>query len=280
MKPPLTMVLVACLFLAWEIDHASAQDPIPNGDFETWLSGEPTEWATSALPFPGSITQTSDAHSGNWAVQGDVVELFPDFNAPAFVQSPAFPGFPVTQRWGSLKGFYKFTGYAFDALIIEIVMFQGGTPVGVGGFQDSSSVSSYTEFMAPITYTDGSVPDSAYIYISMYPGGGAESTHLGSAFKIDDLALSPDSGFGGECPIATAGDANGDGEVKSSDIIYLVNYVLKAGPAPLPCEAAGDANGDGEVKSSDIIYLVNYVLKAGPAPADICALIPSVWSCP
>jgi hypothetical protein len=82
------------------------------------------------------------------------------------------------------------------------------------------------------------------------------------------------------CPIVVSGDASGDGQVKSSDIIYLVNYVLKAGPEPVPCAAAGDVNADGEVKSSDIIYLVNYVLKGGAPPLDVCPLIPGTWTCP
>lgn len=257
-----------------------AQDVIPNGGFEAWSLGEPDEWLTSGLSFPNSITQTSDAHSGSWAVQGAVVELFPGFNGPAFLQSPGYPYFPVTQRWGSLKGFYKLNSVGSDAVVISVVMFKNSIPMGFGGFIDSISTSSYTEFVAPIFYSDGTVPDSAFVDVTMSPGGGAASMHLGSSYKLDDLVFSPDSGFVGECPIAVSGDANEDGEVKSSDIIYLVNYVLKAGPAPQPCEAAGDANGDGEVKSSDIIYVVNYVLKAGPAPADICALIPSVWSCP
>lgn len=82
------------------------------------------------------------------------------------------------------------------------------------------------------------------------------------------------------CPVALTGDANNSGTVVSSDIIYLVNFVLKAGAVPLPCTAAGDVNCDGEVKSSDIIYLVNYVLKAGSPPCDVCTLIPATWSCP
>jgi hypothetical protein len=82
------------------------------------------------------------------------------------------------------------------------------------------------------------------------------------------------------CPIALTGDADGSAAVKLSDVIYLVNYVLKAGAAPVPCAAAGDVNCDGQVKLSDVTYLVNYVLKAGPAPCDVCSLIPGAWSCP
>lgn len=75
------------------------------------------------------------------------------------------------------------------------------------------------------------------------------------------------------CPIDLAGDVNVDAVVTSADVIYLVAYAFKGGPAPLPLEVAGDVNCDGEVTSADIIYLVNYIFKSGPAPCDICALI-------
>ncbi len=84
------------------------------------------------------------------------------------------------------------------------------------------------------------------------------------------------------CPIPPGGtgDVNASGGIVTSDIVYLVNHVLKAGPAPVPCRAAGDVNCDGNVSNSDIIYLVNFVLKGGPAPCDACTLIPGTWSCP
>lgn len=67
-----------------------------------------------------------------------------------------------------------------------------------------------------------------------------------------------------------AGDANGDGNVTLPDIIYLVNYVFKGGPAPAPL-ARGDVNASCNVNLGDIVYLVNYVFKGGPAPLIGCA---------
>lgn len=81
-------------------------------------------------------------------------------------------------------------------------------------------------------------------------------------------------------PPGGTGDVNAAGDIITSDIIYLVNFVLKGGPAPIPCTAAGDVNCDGAVGTSDIIYLVNFVLKGGPAPCDACTLVPGTWACP
>jgi len=67
-----------------------------------------------------------------------------------------------------------------------------------------------------------------------------------------------------------AGDANADGNVTLPDIIYLVNYVFKGGPAPAPL-ARGDVNASCNVNLGDIVYLVNYVFKGGPAPLIGCA---------
>jgi len=62
-----------------------------------------------------------------------------------------------------------------------------------------------------------------------------------------------------------AGDASGDGIIDVGDIVYLVGYLYKNGPAPSPV-GAGDANCDGIVDVGDIVYLVSYLYKNGPPP--------------
>jgi|GEM_PF-2816414 len=61
------------------------------------------------------------------------------------------------------------------------------------------------------------------------------------------------------------GDANGDGAVNVGDAVYIVNYVFRGGPAPVPMQA-GDATGDGNVNVGDAVYIINFVFRGGPAP--------------
>ena len=61
------------------------------------------------------------------------------------------------------------------------------------------------------------------------------------------------------------GDANGDGKTTVSDVVFLVNYLFKGGPAPVPLES-GNANCDTKVTVSDVVYLVNYLFKGGNPP--------------
>ncbi|MFH1336882.1 MAG: dockerin type I domain-containing protein, partial [Candidatus Zixiibacteriota bacterium] len=62
------------------------------------------------------------------------------------------------------------------------------------------------------------------------------------------------------------GDANSDGNMDVSDVIYLINYLFKGGPPPVPL-LAGDSNNDEEVTVSDVIFLINYLFKSGPKPS-------------
>jgi len=73
------------------------------------------------------------------------------------------------------------------------------------------------------------------------------------------------------------GDANNDNQINVGDAVYLISYVFKGGPPPMPDDpCSGDANGDCECNVGDAVYIINYVFKSGPPPpdydgwADIC----------
>ncbi len=63
------------------------------------------------------------------------------------------------------------------------------------------------------------------------------------------------------------GDANGNGDVGPSDLVFLANYLYLGGPEPTPC---GDVNGDCNITSSDLVYLSEYFYHGGPAPLPPC----------
>jgi len=71
--------------------------------------------------------------------------------------------------------------------------------------------------------------------------------------------------FNYSAPQFKSGDANGDWNVDVGDIVYLINYLYKNGPAPNPLQA-GDATCEGTVDVGDVVYLINYLFKGGPAP--------------
>jgi hypothetical protein len=61
------------------------------------------------------------------------------------------------------------------------------------------------------------------------------------------------------------GDCNKDEAVESGDIVFLINYLFRNGPAPDPMEA-GDCNCDSLVDPGDVVHLINYLYKDGPPP--------------
>ncbi|MCK4403686.1 MAG: hypothetical protein KAW02_01225 [candidate division Zixibacteria bacterium] len=72
-------------------------------------------------------------------------------------------------------------------------------------------------------------------------------------------------GLGGTSPQYMHGDANGDQIINLADVVYLITYLFKDGPAPIPLDA-GDVNCDGEVNLADVVYLINYLYRDGLPP--------------
>ena len=66
------------------------------------------------------------------------------------------------------------------------------------------------------------------------------------------------------------GDATNDGTIDVGDVVYLINYLFRNGPEPIPILFTGDANCDNLVDVGDVVYLINYLFRAGPLPCDPC----------
>jgi hypothetical protein len=111
------------------------------------------------------------------------------------------------------------------------------------------------------TIVDTTLDDGSYVW-SDIPDTPSKYCKV----KISDVTDGiPEHSNYGEFYIIPYGDVNADVDVNISDVVYLINYVLKSGPEPYILES-GNVNCDWFVDLLDIIFLIDYVLKGGPRP--------------
>lgn len=79
----------------------------------------------------------------------------------------------------------------------------------------------------------------------------------GAGEKLFNFEINPDW---------ICGDVNRDGAIDILDVVYIINYKYKGGPAPDPLESA-DANNDLSINILDIVYLINFKYKGGAEPS-------------
>jgi hypothetical protein len=77
------------------------------------------------------------------------------------------------------------------------------------------------------------------------------------------------TGHEGEPP-SHCGDVTNDGVVDAGDVVYMVNYLYRSGPIPMPQQCVGDVNNDNVVDAGDVVYLINYLYRSGTAPDPNC----------
>jgi hypothetical protein len=167
---------------------------IPNASFEDWTNFIPDGWATNVSPPLLPVSSSTDAHTGLYALKGEVVNdagiAFGPFIQP--LNSAGF-GFPVSNNDTMLYGFYK-SGviggnlglvevWAYDSLLMQ---------VGAGyGYLDSQAT--YKEFAIPVIYVPGSQAKYMVIIIQMTDTAISGSFNVGSYFLIDDLSFTKTS---------------------------------------------------------------------------------------
>jgi hypothetical protein len=135
------------------------------------------------------------------------------------------------------------------------------SPNGVMVYGDYAFVATTRQGVYAVNVANPNAPYIAGHYFTpgISYGVWADSSRIYVADSFGLLALSYSRrGY-------TCGDANADGEITSSDAIYLVNYVFKSGPPPA-ITGTGDPNCDGMITAADVIYIIAYAFKGGPAP--------------
>lgn len=119
------------------------------------------------------------------------------------------------------------------------------------------------------------------------------SASLNKIFFIDENSIDhgPPSGGNGDvvftkgvitisgsptCDCSHQGDCNDNGVINPSDIIFMINYALRAGPPPPSdpaCPAINRADWDcnGKINIADITKIVSYVYRyPSPGPCNPC----------
>jgi hypothetical protein len=152
---------------------------IPNHSFEDWDQGIPISWWGTA------ILQVSDAFDGNSAVSMQVLDNGVGGVIIPFLTSGDFAnGFPISQRYGSFNGYYKFNPNGNEWFNVGILMMFNTNAIGGGAGQFSAtSPSTWTEFNVPIVYSTEDIPDLAIITISVV--NDSETGVIGSNAIVD-----------------------------------------------------------------------------------------------
>lgn len=186
----------------------SANAQIINGGFESWVqNGQncmgPESWGTinGSTGIVGVCTveeETSDVHGGNSALKLStkqvvippvIDEIAPGIctNGTVNTQTEAVEGGDAfTAQPAAFTGWYKAAPvnqdeYSFSALLINET---SGDTVGYADWSDTATVSAYTQFTAPITYTSTQAP--TLLQITLLPSSPG-NPQIGTVVWFDDI---------------------------------------------------------------------------------------------
>ncbi len=191
---------------------------IPNPGFESWTSQgfpsyqNPVGWGNlNSSTWLGGIGVLTcergsgvDAYSGSYSMKLTSKSVVGLGEAPGITVTGTINtntqalegGFPYTQRPTHLKGWFKYSPASGDNCEVTVTLWKRNAGVleeiGEGTFTTTNTVSSFTRFMIPITYTGSNAPDSARILLV---STNTSAIKLGSVLIVDDLEFVDCTGF-------------------------------------------------------------------------------------
>ncbi len=177
------------------------------------------------------------------------------------------------------------TNYSYGSSAVYILKNQGdGTflvdyPYGIGYMSSSIfcadldgdsdldiAVTDY--YFATVTILENNGSGSFQIKAYCFAGGACTSVFCADLDRDGDLDFAASKNASPNVSILLnirRGDCSGDRVIDVGDVVFLINYLFKNSPAPVPLPV-GDVNCDGVDDVGDVVYLINYLFKSGPTP--------------
>ncbi len=206
MKHIMRSVGVGLLLAAASAGSVRAQ--VPNGGFELWTDAcTIVDWANSSVcGVMTPVTKSTAAHSGSFAVRGEVISFFGQAISPVLQSGADATGFPITQRYESVDGFYKFAPVGGDRFGVNVAFEKEGNVVAQGA-SVFPTASAYTAFSVKMVYQTAEVPDTAIIQMQVFgPVTGADY-HVGSVMFVDDVTFGSGGGTAPRLTIVRSGSS-------------------------------------------------------------------------
>jgi hypothetical protein len=177
----------------------------------------------------------------------------------------------VTNIMGDNVSILENNGYGAFQPKVDYSTGNGPVSVFCADFDGESNldlaVANYYDNMVSVLKNNG---DGSFQSQVTHPVGTSPSSVLSADLDGDgDLDLAIANKWSNNVSILfnclPTGDCNSSGSVELGDVVYLITYLYKSGPAPDPL-SVGDVNCNGVVDLGDVVFMITYLYKGGPAP--------------
>lgn len=157
---------------------------VPNGGFENWTANDPNGWTTLDFMWE-TVTQSNDAHSGSSAAKMEIIDV-----QGSTISSMLQTTITMSERPGSLTGYYKFAPVNVNSVLsISAIFYKGSilNSTGFAEFETNVAAGSYTNFSMPVTYYSSDPHDSVWLVIILSDTSEIETA--GSYALLDDISF-------------------------------------------------------------------------------------------
>jgi hypothetical protein len=163
---------------------------IPNASFENWSNLIPDGWiANVSPPLLLPVSSTTDAHTGNYAIKGEIVDDLGVAFGPYITPVSSGLGFPVTNNDTAVYGFSKASLIGSNLGLVEVSVYDSLFHLVGSGITFITNDSDYSEFYIPVIFSPGAIAYQMSIIIQMTDTDSTSSFNVGSYFIIDDLSF-------------------------------------------------------------------------------------------